>query len=376
MVSLAREFKISQVHCNRDYEPYAKVRDQQVEEALGEIGVSFHQYQDSVIFESNELLSAAGTPYRVFTAYKNKWLERFEASAGEVAEFVPDLKRLHPFKQQQSILQFDWFKTIGLSETKPFIPAGSKVARRQLQRFLPQLADYQRARDYPAQAATSGLSTYLRHGNISIRQMVRAARSEHSEGARVWLSELIWRDFYQMILDTNPQLEKEAYRPVYDQIKWSGKEAHFKAWCQGKTGVPLVDAAMRCLNATGTMHNRLRMVVASYLCKILLINWRQGERYFAQKLLDYDLAANNGGWQWSAGSGCDAQPYFRIFNPYLQSKKFDPTGEFIRRWCPELADLSAKEIHRPPPLKNYPAPVVNYELQRLACIQMYSEVTK
>jgi deoxyribodipyrimidine photo-lyase len=199
--------------------------------------------------------------------------------------------------------------------------------------------------------------------------MIRAAVSRHSDGASTWLSEIIWRDFYHMILDTHPYVEKESFKRNYDEIKWLGKEEDFTAWCEGRTGFPIVDAAMRCLNETGMMHNRLRMIVASFLCKILLIDWRKGERYFAEHLLDYDLAANNGGWQWSSSSGCDAQPYFRIFNPYTQSEKFDSEGVFIRQWVPELAHASKKEVHRPEK-----APIVSYEKNRARCLVMYAAV--
>lgn len=202
--------------------------------------------------------------------------------------------------------------------------------------------------------------------------MIRAGSARRTQGAKVWVSEIIWRDFYQTILDAFPHVATGAFKAEYDKIKWLGTAQNFKAWCDGQTGFPIVDAAMRCLNETGLMHNRLRMVVASFLCKTLLIDWRKGEHYFAEKLLDFDLAANNGGWQWSSSSGCDAQPYFRIFNPYSQSEKFDPKGEFIRQWVPEVSHLSDKEIHRPAMMK----PIVSYETNRVRCLDMYSVVKK
>jgi deoxyribodipyrimidine photo-lyase len=368
---LAQKFKAQAVYCNRDYGPYGKKRDQLVAKQLAKLSIELHAFKDQVVYEAPEILTASGGNYQVFTPYKNKWLQQLGASDHLLPQFKPQLKNLCPYKNPESILHFDWFKKIGFKARSPSVPAGPRQARGQLKLFIKKLPHYHEARDFPAQAGTSGLSPYLRFGNISVREMLRAALEHPSSGASIWISEIIWRDFYQMLLDTHPEVTHQAFKPQYDKIQWRGGKVEFKAWCQGMTGVPLVDAAMRCLNATGLMHNRLRMVVASYLCKILLVNWRWGEEYFAHQLLDYDLAANNGGWQWSAGCGCDAQPYFRIFNPYAQSKKFDPQGEFIRRWCPELRDLPAKTIHRPPPLSNYPQPLVSYELNRLACVQMY-----
>ena len=247
--------------------------------------------------------------------------------------------------------------------------------QKQLKEFLKIVEDYDHDRDYPALHGTSLLSVYIRHGNISIREMVRAVSGLRSKGAKTWLSELIWREFYQMLLDSYPEIEKDPFKPEYGKIKWVGKKEDFKAWCKGETGFPIVDAAMRCLNETGRMHNRLRMITASFLCKILLFNWKDGEMYFAEKLLDYDLAANNGGWQWSSSSGADAQPYFRIFNPWSQSKKFDEKGEFIKEWCPELKEVDAKALHEPIiGHDSYPEPIVDYKKNRERCLVMYSVV--
>lgn len=371
---LAEKLKVTAVYCNRDYEPYAKTRDALVEKGLSKKKIEFFQYKDSVFFEGGEILTGSGTPYKVFTPYKNNWLHQFEANNKLVPEYKSKLSNLRKFTNPENILETDWYKKIGFTENSPRLPGGTSHAHKRLKSFSERMSDYKEARNFPAIDGTSLLSVYIRFGNISVRDMIRTAVSEKNIGASTWLSEIIWRDFYQMVLDQFPHVAKGSFKPQYDKIKWLGPEEHFKKWCEGQTGVPIVDAAMRCFNDTGLMHNRLRMVVASYLIKILLVDWQKGEKYFAEKLLDFDLASNNGGWQWSSSSGCDAQPYFRIFNPYSQSEKFDPKGEFIRVWCPELKNLSNKEIHRPPEVSGYPKPVVNYEMNRLKALKMYSVV--
>jgi deoxyribodipyrimidine photo-lyase len=376
--ALCEEFKFQKVFTNRDYEPYAKKRDDLVARKLKSLNVEFATFKDSVFFEKHEVLKNDGTIYKVFTPYKNKWLEKFSANGKIVSNFECPLKNLAQFENPKNILKFNWYKEMGFSETKALLKGGTSHALKRLKDFDQHLNDYKDARNFPAIPGTSNLSVYIRFGNLSVRDMIRAGVARRSEGAQTWVSEIIWRDFYQMILDTHPYIEKNSFKKDYDQIKWPGSASDFKAWCEGQTGFPLVDAAMRCLNQTGMMHNRLRMVVASFLCKTLLIDWRRGEHYFAEHLLDYDLAANNGGWQWSSSSGCDAQPYFRIFNPYSQSEKFDPKGEFIKQWVPELSQASGKDIHQPDPLlfAEYPRPVVSYEKNRLRCLEMYSVVKK
>lgn len=368
---LCEELKIQKVFTNRDYEPYAKKRDELVARKLKNLKVEFVTFKDSVFFEKHEVLTGSNGLYKVFTPYKNKWIEKFESNGKAISNFECDLKNLRQLKNSKNILNHDWYKEIGFEEEKPLLTGGTSHALKRLEDFQDKISDYKVDRDYPAVDGTSLLSVYIRFGNLSIRDMIRA-----SGGSSTWLSELIWRDFYQMILDSHPRVEKQAFKPEYDQIKWRGSEKEFKAWCEGRTGFPIVDAAMRCFNQTGMMHNRLRMIVASHLCKILLVDWRWGEKYFAEGLLDYDLAANNGGWQWSSSSGCDAQPYFRIFNPYTQSEKFDTDGTFIRMWIPELENASAKEIHRPDSKKfpDYPEPIVSYEVNRARCLEMYSVV--
>lgn len=375
---LAEELKIDTVFTNRDYEPYAKKRDDLVSKKLKALKIGFETFKDSAFFEKHEVLKDDGGIYKVFTPYKNKWHQKFKEDGKIISDFGCNLKNLRKFENKKNILDHDWHKEMGFEEDKPLLTGGTSHALKRLTKFDDQINEYKEARNYPAIEGTSLLSVYIRFGNLSIRDMIRTSFAHKSEGAETWLSELIWRDFYIMILDVHPQIEKSSFKPEYDQIKWLGSNSDFKAWCEGKTGFPIVDAAMRCFNQTGMMHNRLRMVVASFLCKILLVDWREGEKYFAQKLLDFDLSANNGGWQWSSSSGCDAQPYFRIFNPYTQSEKFDSEGAFIRDWVPELLKLNKKQIHRPDNAlcPDYPHPIVNYEKNRVRCLEMYSVIKK
>lgn len=372
---LAGELGLAAVHANRDYEPYAKTRDEAVGRALTGMGIAFRQHKDAVVYEKHEVLNGSGEVYKVFTPYKTKWIETLERHGGEVSDHATNLSKL---ARRKSPALTDWHELIGFHPTSSPLIGGRTEGLRRLKGFSARMDDYGNARDFPAIDGTSNLSPYLRHGCVSVREMVRAGRARHTTGAKVWVSEIVWRDFYQVVLDAFPHVISGSFKPEYDRIKWRGKDSHFSAWCQGETGFPLVDAAMRCLSQTGMIHNRLRMVVASFLCKTLLIDWRRGEAYFAEKLLDYDLATNNGGWQWSSSTGCDAQPYFRIFNPYNQSAKFDPEGVFIRAWVPELAHLDDREIHSPSPLlaPDYPQPVVDYERMRSEALQMYAAVKK
>ncbi len=386
--ALARELQVDAVFFNRDYEPYAKERDAHVEKKLRALGIDVHQFKDHVFYEKNEVLTGQREIYKVFTPYKNKWLEHFRAQDSIVPEYKCPLKKLAPFKNQHSLLQKDWFKETGFNKTEVLITGGTTPARSRLKNFSKSINRYKEARDIPSLNMTSLLSPYIRFGNISIRDMIRTAVQSNDEGSLTWLSEIIWRDFYQVILDVYPKVENHCFKTEYDRIKWTGKKEHFQLWCEGQTGFPIVDAAMRCLNETGFMHNRLRMVVASFLTKTLLIDWRFGERYFAEKLLDYDMAANNGGWQWSASTGVDAQPYFRIFNPWNQSEKFDEEGKFIREWCPELKEFSNKKIHYPHETdmveqaqakcvigKNYPFPIVSYKVQKEKALAMFKAIS-
>ncbi|RFP12021.1 MULTISPECIES: deoxyribodipyrimidine photo-lyase [unclassified Duganella] len=390
--ALAAELGVDAVYCNHDYEPQAIARDAAVAQALRADGRQFFSYKDQVIFEKSEVLSQTGGVFSVFTPYKNAWLKKLEADPSVLAPYhiEPHAARLAqpPARvQPPPTLAELGFEPSNLAEMK--IPTGMSGAAQLWEDFLPRIASYKDGRDYPAVKGPSYLSIHFRFGTLSVRHLVRTvvdlmARGTGGEGAPVWLAELIWREFYAMILFHNPHVVGGAYKPAYDAIQWeTGSQADelFAAWCEGRTGYPLVDAAMAQLNQTGYMHNRLRMVTACFLIKDLGIDWRRGEAYFALHLNDFDLASNNGGWQWASSSGCDAQPYFRIFNPITQSEKFDSTGKFIRRYLPQLKDLSDKEIHAPwlvprmLPL-DYPGPIVMHDEARKRTLERYVVVKK
>jgi deoxyribodipyrimidine photo-lyase len=393
---LAAELGVQAVYCNHDDEPDALARDARVRGTLADHGVALHTSKDHVVFERSEVLTQAGNPFSVFTPYKNAWLRKLDgfylkaypvarhaaalaAPPAGVASGVPTLAEIG-------------FEATNFATLK--LPPGPDGAAELLDDFLAhRIDDYAKTRDFPAVKGPSYLSTHLRFGTVSIRRLAREAwqRTQGgSRGAEVWLSELVWRDFYHQVLHHHPQVVGHAFKREYDAIRWEhGKHAdeYFAAWCEGRTGYPLVDAAMAQINQTGYMHNRLRMVVASFLTKDLGIHWRRGEAYFATHLNDFDLAANNGGWQWAASTGCDAQPYFRIFNPVNQSEKFDPQGKFIRRYLPQLAKLPDKLIHAPwlaRPIdlaaagvelgRDYPRPIVAHDLARQKTLERYAVV--
>lgn len=352
--ALAAELGVEAVYANADYEPGAIERDAAVAAALAADGRQLTGFKDQVVFEKSEVLTQAGKVYGVFTPYKNAWLKRLAAEPAAVAPWLvePHAASLAPALPGASMPSL---ADLGFDDGPLPAPAGMAGATELFEGFLPRLADYGTARDFPAQSGTSQLSIHLRFGTTSVRHLVRTlqqmmAMGAGGAGAPVWLSELIWRDFYAMILSHHPHLVERSFKPAFDAVEWeAGPQADtlFAAWCEGRTGYPLVDAAMAQLNGTGFMHNRLRMVTASFLVKDLGIDWRWGERYFAQRLNDYDMASNVGGWQWAASTGCDAQPWFRIFNPVRQSEKFDARGEFIRRYLPQLAKLDARDVHAP-----------------------------
>jgi deoxyribodipyrimidine photo-lyase len=389
--ALARELKAEAVFANHDYEPAAVARDAQVQARLAQHGLALHTAKDQVIFERAEILTGAGKPYGVFTPYKNNWLSKvndFYLKAYPVETYAHSL--VAPPKQPWPTLPSMGFDP----DFRMPVAAGAQGAHDLFTEFLARMDDYGATRDFPAVKGPSYLSVHLRFGTISIRTLARAAwqrvctaSAQAPQGAQVWLSELIWRDFYFQVLHHHPRVATQAFKPEYDRIVWDNNPDLFAAWCQGKTGYPLVDAAMLQLGTTGYMHNRLRMVVASFLTKDLGIDWRWGEKYFAEKLNDFDLAANSGGWQWAASSGCDAQPYFRIFNPISQSEKFDAQGKFIKRYLPQLAKFDAKHIHAPwlaaPMLQraagcvigsDYPAPVVDHAAARARTLERYAVV--
>jgi deoxyribodipyrimidine photo-lyase len=390
---LAAALGVGAVYASRDYEPAARDRDAAVASALADLGIDFRTVKDHVIFERDEILSQAGKPFAVFTPYRNAWLKALTlahlqpfvigADAGalapppaDVAGDVPPLAALG-FRRTN-------LEALGVV---PGMTGGAALFRD----FRARIDRYKNARDYPAVKGPSYLSVHLRFGTVSIRELAAYAHARSLEadgaGAATWLSELIWREFYAQILWHHPHVVGRAFKPAYDALTFPSDPARLAAWCDGRTGYPIVDAAMRQLNGTGYMHNRLRMVAASFLVKDLLVDWRLGERHFADKLIDFDLASNNGGWQWAASTGCDAQPYFRIFNPVTQSERFDPEGRFIRRYVPEVAALDASEIHAPwrvPPAvqqakgvvigRDYPAPIVDHAAARAQALALYQEV--
>jgi deoxyribodipyrimidine photo-lyase len=381
---LARELNVQAVFCNHDYEPDAVRRDAAVERSLADI--KFHHYKDQVIFEQSEILTGSGTPYCVFTPYKNAWLKKLD----DFYFRAYPTERYFAALAQCPAVVLPTLESLGFTTGKLDIwtlPVGASGAGKLFEDFIQRIDTYQQARNFPAVKGVSCLSAHLRFGTISIRRLASTAYHIGGAGAQTLLSELIWREFYQMQLYHHPQLAQGfAFKPQFNSIAFPNDPGKYAAWCQGSTGFPLVDAAMRQLNQTGYMHNRLRMVAASFLVKDLHIDWRRGERYFAQHLLDFDLAANNGGWQWAASTGCDAQPWFRIFNPVTQSEKFDDKGSFIRRYVPELANCPDKWIHAPWLMpaaeqrccevvigQDYPAPVVDHALARIKTLALFQE---
>lgn len=383
---LAHKLKAQAVFTNHDYEPSTIARDQEVAQNLQMQAIDFNHYKDQVIFEKNEILTLAHKPYSVFTPYKNMWLKHindFYLRPYPVDSYLANLAKIEP----QPLLSLESLEFTRTNLANMRLPIGMDGAATLFNDFVERIKHYKEARDFPSVKGVSYLSVHLRFGTISIRQLARTALQIGGLGAETWLSELIWRDFYFQILHHNPQLEAgKAYKPEFESIPFPNQTALFTAWCDGATGYPLVDAAMRQLNSTGFMHNRLRMVAASFLVKDLLIDWRWGERYFAEKLIDYDFSANNGGWQWAASTGCDAQPWFRIFNPITQSQRFDAQGKFIRKYIPELTHCNEKEIHAPWLMpaqrqsyinviigEHYPKPIVDHATQRELALSLYKQ---
>ncbi len=404
--ALCKEIGAQAVFTNKRYEPYVQRRDERLVGILNAAGYGFELFKDAVVWEETEILTQAGKPYTVFTPYSKAWKTKLVP--------LPKGKfKKSNIQPSTSNLQCDALpantEEIGYPLTQTIPPGGERAALELLRQFMAgPVYEYGTNRNFPAVAGGSRLSPHLRAGTIGIRTILaelKTAREKISfagdgvtslknktsqslptsaaasaASCDVFLSELIWREFYLQVLHNFPHVTKGAFRPDYDQLAWSENQEHFVAWCEGRTGYPIVDAAMRCLNATGTMHNRLRMIVAMFLTKDLLISWQWGERYFMKQLVDGDLAANNGGWQWSAGTGTDAAPYFRIFNPVSQGEKFDAEGTFVRRWIPELAALPDDLIHQPweNPLllskSKYPPRIVLHEVQRGKCLAMFKAV--
>lgn len=346
---LTETYTVEQVFTNHDYEPYATERDDAIRELLKQQGLAFHTYKDQVIFEKNEVVKDDGKPYTVFTPYSRRWKATLTTFYLQPYPTKKYWKHFFPHAPKSiPSLQAMGFKAVE-------VPFPGKMVKEEL------IKHYDKTRDIPALHGTSRLGVHLRFGTLSIRKLAKKASGLND----TFLNELIWRDFYHTILWHFPQVGKgRTFRAEYEYIKWRNNEKEFELWCRGMTGYPIVDAGMRELNETGFMHNRVRMVVASFLAKHLLIDWRWGEAYFAEKLLDFDLAANNGGWQWAAGSGCDAAPYFRVFNPTLQTQRFDGELKYIRKWVPELDELS------------YPRPMVEHDFARKRCLEVYGKVLR
>ncbi|TAH26429.1 MAG: deoxyribodipyrimidine photo-lyase [Cytophagales bacterium] len=344
---LLLKYNIKEVFANHDYEPYAIQRDESIKNILRDKNIPFSTFKDQVIFEKEEIISANGSPYKVYTPYKNKWLSSlssFYLKSYPTENYFQNFIKNHFF-------EFPSLEKIGFRKTNINIPP--QIIKEEI------LKDYDKRRDYPSQSATSLLGIHLRFGTISVRETAKKAQSINP----VWLNELIWREFFMQLLFHFPYVVKEPFQPKFKHLIWRNNEKEFLLWCSGNTGYPLVDAGMRELNTTGHMHNRVRMVVASFLTKHLLIDWRWGEAYFAKHLLDYDLSANNGNWQWSAGTGADAQPFFRIFNPYLQQERFDPKFEYIKKWVPEYGTF------------DYVSPIINHKLATDLAKEAFKKIT-
>jgi deoxyribodipyrimidine photo-lyase len=379
---LLREWRIERITWNHDYGPFARRRDVAVRRAAEALGVAVESQKDRVVFESEELRTKTGTPFQVYTPYRNAWWARFEADP-PLVEAAP---RLPPPIAEARGEAIPSAASLGFADAGAELPTpGEDAAARRLDRFVGDaLARYAVDRDRPDVDGTSRLSPYLRFGAISIRTCVHAAldRARADRGARVgaqkWADELVWRDFYHAILAAHPHVLTRSFRPEYEALEWNDDAPGFRAWCEGRTGYPFVDAAMRQLAATGWMHNRARMVVASFLTKDLLIDWRRGERFFYQRLVDGDPASNNGGWQWAASTGTDAQPYFRIFHPVSQGERWDPEGRYVRRWVPELAEVEPRFLQRPweaaSPPRHYPRPIVDHAERRALALRRFEKV--
>jgi deoxyribodipyrimidine photo-lyase len=368
-----------------DYDPIAIERDQRISTTLRDLNIETQTPKDNVIFHRNDVMTAAGAPFKVYSPYARTWKAKFRAGNDDFA-FTTDPDRFLSASELPASVA-DWSLTsLGFEQAELWLKPGEEAAKKRLTDFARKICDYAEGRDFPAKEETSTLSVDLRFGAVSIRAAVRLAISQaakQDDGPSKWLNELIWRDFYRHILFHFPFVVETPFQPDFREVQYPGNEADWARWRDGLTGYPLVDAAMRCLNETGFMHNRLRMVVASFLSKDLLLDYRQGEQWFARQLLDYELASNNGGWQWASSVGCDPQPYFRIFNPILQSKKFDPEGAFIRKWIPELRELTDSDIHFPADAsemalacagvvlgKTYPKPCVDHNAQRTRAVAL------
>ncbi|WP_295767802.1 deoxyribodipyrimidine photo-lyase [uncultured Mucilaginibacter sp.] len=342
-----KQYNVAAVYTNRDYEPYAKERDGEIGDMLKKHDIPFKTYKDQIIFEREEVVKDDKKPYTVFTPYKKRWLKT-------INDFY--LKSYPTEKYFKNLVKVDGLRIPSL-ESMGFVKSELEIPGTEYEDIID---DYSKNRDIPSKKGTSHIGIHLRFGTISIRDAVRTSFKRE----QTWMGELVWREFYMMALDFFPDTAHSAYRPAYDRIRWRNNEKEFEAWCEGKTGYPLVDAGMRELNTTGFMHNRVRMVTASFLIKHLLIDWRWGEHYFARKLLDYEGSTNVGSWQWVAGSGTDVMPYFRVFNPEAQLKKFDPKMEYVKKWVPEYGT------------DQYPKPIIDNKEGKERALKAYKEAVK
>lgn len=372
--------KPSYISFNRDYEPFARARDREMLDIINKkLQVPVETERDHLLIEPNELLKPDGTPYRIYTPFFRRWFEIFKSkkiqdrlneSLREPREFTLNWRNVLGAKAKE-LDALSRFCELNSAHVKIRIPrAGEDAANKCLESFKNRIGAYSENRDLPALTGTSQISIFLKNGSLSSSQAISKLKLDHltlagKKSEVTYLKELVWREFYYHILWHFPHVENGAFIDKYNRINWENNEDFFAAWKTGKTGYPIVDAGMRQLNNTGWMHNRVRMIVASFLVKDLRVDWRWGEKYFMEQLLDGDLAPNNGGWQWSASTGCDPQPYFRIFNPTLQSEKFDPQGVYIKKWCPERSKMNSKEIHKPV------VPVVDHASRKLGTLKMY-----
>lgn len=345
---LIKIWEIQVVFTNHDYEPYSLARDDQIGRILKSQNIPFYTFKDQIIFEKNEVAKSDGKPYTIFTPYKNKWLD---ALHGRDIPTFPSEDHFSNFIKTTKF-PFPVIEEIGFRKNDQHFPSKNID--------LEIIKNYDRTRDYPGIHGTTRLGSHLRFGTVSIRKLVQIARELNS----TFLNELIWREFFMMILHHFPKVVERPFKQGYENIQWMNNDDHFQRWCEGKTGYPMVDAGMRELNTTGFMHNRVRMITASFLAKQLLIDWRWGEQYFAEKLLDFELSSNNGNWQWAASCGCDAAPYFRVFNPVIQTKKFDPEQKYIKKWVPEYQDDA------------YPKPIIEHPFARERALTVYSKALR
>ncbi len=395
---LIRDYKTISVYSNSQVEPYCIARDNRIRKLVVDNGGNFNSYQDTTVFDLNEIKNIDGKPYKVYSPFKNQAFNILKKN--HYTSFEINLSQIN--NSQEEVLKgfrfYDLdeeYKKLSKSEV---IKGGRKEGAQRLNDFLNRdLESYKPDRDFPSVRGTSMISAHLHFGTLSIRELLRKAfgkvklsKNVNKKSAiQIWINELLWREFYYHITFHNPRITKESFKTEYDNIKWNYAEADFKKWCDGKTGFPIVDAGMRQMNNEGWMHNRLRMITAMFLTKDLLIDWRYGEKYFADKLIDLDFSNNNGGWQWSASTGVDAQPYFRVFNPYLQSKKFDAEGHYIKKYVPELKSLPVKFIHEPHLMnqteqqkyeveigKDYPEPMIDHLTAKNDAIRRFKELAQ